>query len=131
MPLMFAIALIAMGCGAASVNGSSTTNGGVVPIGQSGTYDYTVAIPPPNPPQRTTDCSVVNLVLTDDSGTVESLGKSGRLYFSAGNWTGSLDGSIQWDASGRSRLLRASERDRATCATPRDHGRPHGAYSAT
>jgi hypothetical protein len=35
----------------------------------------------------------VYLVLTDDSGTIESLGKSGSLYFTAGNWTGSLDGT--------------------------------------
>jgi hypothetical protein len=93
MPLMVAVAVVAAGCGTAAVNGSSTTNGGVVPVAQSGTYAYKVTIPPPSQPQLPTDCNGVHLVLTNDSGTIESLGKSGSLYFTAGNWTGSLDGT--------------------------------------
>lgn len=92
MPLMVAVAVLAVGCGGAAVDGSSTTNGGVVPVGQSGTYAYTVTIPPPGPPRLPTDCNGVHLVLTNDFGTIESLGTSGSLYFTAGNWTGSLDG---------------------------------------
>ena len=100
IPLMVAVAVVATGCGAAPVDGSSATNGGVVPIAQSGTYAYKVTIPSTGPPQTPTDCSSVHLVLTDDAGTIEPLGKSGSLYFTAGNWTGSLDGSnglgCQW-----------------------------------
>jgi hypothetical protein len=83
------------GCGMRCGSGgcSSSTNGGVVPVAQSGTYAYRVTIPSPRPPQLPTDCSGVYLVLTDGSGTIESLGKSGSLYFTAGNWTGSLDGT--------------------------------------
>jgi hypothetical protein len=94
MPLMVAVAVVAAGCGAAEVDGSSTTNGGVVPVAQSGTYAYRVTIPPPGPSQLATDCSGAHLVLTNDSGTIESLGKSGSLYFTAGNWTGSLNGGF-------------------------------------
>jgi hypothetical protein len=103
--LLIAVAVLASGCGAAAIEppaieGSSTTNGGVVPVGQSGTYAYKVTIPSPGPPQLPTDCSAMNLLLTDDSGTIESLGQSGRLYFVAGNWTGSLEGAgepgCQW-----------------------------------
>jgi hypothetical protein len=90
---MVAVAVTAAGCGAAAVDGSSTTNAGVVPIAQSGTYAYKVTIPSPGPPRLPTDCSGVHLVLVNDSGTIENLGKSGSLYFSAGNWTGSLDGT--------------------------------------
>jgi hypothetical protein len=40
------------------------------------------------------------LVLQDDSGTQETLGASGSLYFTAGNWTGTLNGAggsgCQW-----------------------------------
>jgi hypothetical protein len=94
--LMVGLAILAAGCGTPSkptIEGSSTTNGGVVPIGQSGTYAYTVTIPTPGPPQLPTDCNGANLVLSDESGTAESLGKTGTLYFKAGNWTGSLDGT--------------------------------------
>ena len=92
MPLLVAVAVVTAGCGAAAVDGSSTANGGVVPVGQSGTYAYNVTITPPGSQQPPIDCSGVNLALTNDSGTIEHLGKSGSLYFSAGNWTGSLEG---------------------------------------
>ena len=94
MPLLVAIAVAAAGCGAAEVDGSSTTNGGVVPVAQSGTYAYKVTIPPAGPSQLATDCGGDHLVLTNDFGTIESLGKSGSLYVTAGNWTGSLNGGF-------------------------------------
>ena len=46
-----------------------------LPIREAGTYAYKVTIPPPDPSQIATDCSGAHLVLTNDSGTIESLAK--------------------------------------------------------
>lgn len=95
------VALVTVACGA--VSGSSSSNGGVVPISQSGTYSYTVTITSPTPGvsnQGPGDCSGFTLTLTNEGGTIETLAAGGRLYFTAGNWTGALNGSgstgCQW-----------------------------------
>jgi hypothetical protein len=94
------VAFAMVACGA--VSGSSSSNGGVVPIAQSGTYSYTAKITPPTgvSNQGVAGCSGYTLTLTSDGGTIETLAASGKLYFTAGNWTGALNGSggtgCQW-----------------------------------
>jgi hypothetical protein len=95
------VAFVTAACGA--VSGSSSSNGGVVPISQSGTYSYTTTITSPTPGasnQGSGGCSGFSVTLTNDGGTIENLAASGTLYFTAGNWTGALDGSgnlgCQW-----------------------------------
>jgi hypothetical protein len=97
-------------CG--QISGTSGTNGGVIPISQSGTYNYSLTITPPPPPpcvsnqgtiqipcQGPVDCSGFTLTLTSGD-TIDTLNGSGSLYFAAGNWTGALEGGgspdCQW-----------------------------------
>jgi hypothetical protein len=108
---LFLVSFVTSACG--QLDGSSSTNGGIVPISQSGTYNYTVTITPPSPPpcptndgtiqipclQEPIDCTGLTLALTSGD-TTENLNTSGSLYFAAGNWTGTLQGGgspeCQW-----------------------------------
>jgi hypothetical protein len=62
-----------------SIEASASTNGGVIPITQAGTYRYAVS----------DECGIGStLRLTSDTGAVDYLGATGTLYLTAGNWTG-------------------------------------------
>jgi hypothetical protein len=85
---LFLVAFVAAACG--EIDGSSSTNGGIVPISQSGTYAYTVTITAPSSVPAS-QCSGLILGLAD--GNVNNtLNATGSLYFAAGNWTGTLSG---------------------------------------
>lgn len=90
------LAFLASACG--EIDGTSTTNGGIVPVSQSGTYAYTVTIAP-LPSYGPSDCTGAILILTSGS-TTNMLNATGSLYFAAGNWTGFLslgdDATCEW-----------------------------------
>ncbi len=99
---LFVVAFFTVACGA--VSGSSSSNSGVIPISQPGIYSYTTTITSPGgSPEGSGGCSGFSVTLTNEGGTIDNLAASGRLYFTAGNWTGALNGSgstgCQWSVT--------------------------------